>query len=236
MKRFTLIELLVVIAIIAILASLLLPALMQARDRSKGIKCVSNLKQIGLASNMYADDNQRFHSYMYYTRRWQQYLAPYMSVSGTGYGTEKKYACPSQQEHPTSHWYDYGPNLWLHHKYDEAGAIIFPSWCTPGNANYRRLLSKPNQVRYPAKTLSYIDNPYGMEGIQFIVSTSPLPNVSYGTTQHTAFRHNSHRSVVFVDGHAKLMRADTPNPDAGTKSTNPLVMRVRFNNEQYNNF
>ena len=57
LRGFTLIELLVVIAVIAILASLLLPAMASSKERARRIKCMSNLRQFGIAITAYADEN-----------------------------------------------------------------------------------------------------------------------------------------------------------------------------------
>ena len=80
---FTLIELLVVVAIIALLISILLPSLNRARDQARTAVCLSNLKQLGLAFALYAEDHRGRLSAMYTDNSfwdvWNRTISPYMS-------------------------------------------------------------------------------------------------------------------------------------------------------------
>src|SRR5215217_4698733 len=124
MKRhpgFTLIELLVVIAIIAILAAILFPVFAQARAKARAAACLSNLKQVGMATRMYNQDYDEVlvPSYLYNSKTtwqwWMDLLQPYVK-------NRDVFTCPTWsdsevrathvgQKPQTTRW-SYGANNW----------------------------------------------------------------------------------------------------------------------------
>ena len=136
---FTLIELLVVIAIIAILASILFPVFAQAREKARGITCLSNQKQLGTAMMMYVQDNDETFPYnQFFDKKtnfqydWANSLYPYIKNGDHNYdagrkesvswGTGGAYHCPSNPHADQNH------NYGLHYSF-------FPDGYAPWNPN-----------------------------------------------------------------------------------------------------
>ncbi|MHB9133760.1 MAG: type II secretion system protein [Armatimonadota bacterium] len=107
-RGFTLIELLVVIAIIAILAAILFPVFAKAREKARQTSCINNQRQIGVAINMYVQDNGETFFPDPVSSSWATYLKPYNEPS--------IYDCPTKTGKGSNDTPEYGLNKYLFNK------------------------------------------------------------------------------------------------------------------------
>jgi prepilin-type N-terminal cleavage/methylation domain-containing protein/prepilin-type processing-associated H-X9-DG protein len=203
MKRngFTLIELLVVIAIIAILAAILFPVFAQAREKARGIACLSNLKQAGLAYAMYTQDYDETtplqrsptDGYWYfliqpYVKNWNLMLCPDRSLTTTKTGS--KYP-PSLNGRLLGYGYNDG---WV----SDSGFGL-----TSQQPNGDRPGKSIAAITYPADCVAFGDT-YDTPGYSIAMDNIFSGDDGPGSTRQ--IRHNANLNYAFVDGHAKIIK------------------------------
>ena len=212
---FTLIELLVVIAIIAILASLLLPALSRAKEQGRMARCISNVRQIGLALTMYVDEHGVYPCLRFPSPKagvyhsWYDALTPYLNK-----WTNKPsvFSCPSFRFRQAdtigiSVPIDSGVGSYGYNS-DSPYALAWGSFIGHADASFLR----ESQVRFPAQMIALGDSYLVerqpekiMEGkaeLQYVPIKYRRRTPGFNREQReTNARHGGKHEIAFCDGH-----------------------------------
>ena len=224
LKRFTLIELLVVIAIIAILASMLLPALSGAREKSRQIACVNNIKQLGLSMNLYLEDNEEwfFPSEAWWKSTVNESYAPNWpgTLSMLKYATSKSMICPSFQLGASAssslqtyykelkrnaNWDKDYAGLWPYIHYGINAYHVASSIRLTNDAQLKKIPAKLPQLKKPSHTLLFGETRYSNRQTGSMRLCDYYGTYNAPSSDHLWPNHGTSANVSFIDNHVERM-------------------------------
>ena len=251
-SAFTLIELLVVIAIIAILAAILFPVFAQAREKARTISCLSNMKQMGLALNMYAQDyDEGLPTWASWAvalaipsgsgfpsptnpaqeQYWDFMILPYVKSGTPPVGivplTGGVWKCPSSEQPPTLRSYSYNQCLAWDSRPTSVRGATSPGYRWPAIT----AIDKPSSTDFVADggkdgrlAPAHFFQGYYEKYVAKVIYTREAP-----------WRHQDGANYVYVDGHAKYAKGETiyPHPPAPSTTYSLAAGPARCSNATY---
>lgn len=189
-RKFTLIELLVVIAIIAILATLFMPALSSAREKSRQTSCINNLRNINQGFLDYYDNYKSYIPVTYdAANAWATLIAKDF-FNKTSWNKSPVFFCPSNPK-------------------NSAGAIGFGKNCMISYSfNSAKVI---NYVTHPSLCINIADNGDSNLSLGNAADRDFYMDPATNSSKNSGYRHQQSADVLFFDGHVKPEKMYIPN-------------------------
>ncbi len=221
-KAFTLIELLVVIAVIALLMSIMLPALRKAKESARSVVCRTRLKQLGLAIQLYAQDNddeivtQDWHNPRIREDYWYVRISKYLDNVGSDSKLGQFMRCPAGQAVK-----DYGKEFSFSWTAVDYALKSWPKETETTGSSIVYIPHRLSELRQPASFATVFDFFYGSK------ETGPLAggtvfrskwdgmvnNPDKPEYREAIFRHTNRINIVFADASVVSIKAEIDQAD-----------------------